>query len=160
MKNHTPTTAWRSFITNFSIAPVELKAFIVFCFIVSVSSLIIQFILPRAIEETLVPITGWNMGFVYIFNMIISIGPMKNPHGKIGMLTSQYGNILILVISTLFGLRDLLTYDGGYTSDPYLSHSPLRPIWTIAIPIGWIIVLLTPRIKKYYQSLFINNVIG
>ncbi len=156
MKNLTTTTAWSSFITNFSVAPVELKAFIYFCFIVSVSVIGIR---VSAIAETLIPITGWNMGFVCIFNMILTIGPMRNPHGKMGILTTQYGNILILTISTLFGLIDLLTYNGGYNSNPYLSHSPWRPIWTIAIPIVWIIVLLSPRIKKYYQSLLVNNVI-
>lgn len=154
------STSWSSFLSNFSIAPIDLKAFLVFCFIIPISGLVVQFAFPKEITDTIIPVTGWNMGLLYGFNLIITVGPMRNPNGRKGVLTMQYGNCLLLAIMLLFGVTDLVTYNGGYEGNPYLSHSPLRWIWTIATPTFWMLIILSPRIKNYFQSLTLKEPIA
>jgi hypothetical protein len=50
----------------------------------------------------------------------------------------------IMGIGAGWGLIESL--GSGAASDP---ASPLRPIWTVIIPLVWIAVLLSPRVKRY-----------
>ena len=159
MKNY--ISLWiESFSKKYSLAPLELKFFIVFCVCVTVLSLTIQLLMPNSIEESIIPITGWNMGMAYGFCLIVTLGSMVSRRGIYRKLTAQYGNILLLAVFVVFHLIDLLTWTGGYEDNPYLFRSPWRPVWTIVVPVLWIILLLSPRIKKYYRSLMLENAVN
>ncbi len=144
-------SSWRSFSMNFNSAPFVLQSFFVFCALVTVFGYLIQPLLFDEFKESIIPITGWNIAIPYSFNLIIMGIFLFNPKNTNRKLIIQYGNILMLGIAIVFGLLDMVTWQGGYEENPYLFRSPLRPLWTIAIPIIWIAVLFSPAIKKYLK---------
>lgn len=146
-----------SFLSNLAKAPIELQLYIAFCLIISILGLVTHFALPKEIAGRIIPFTGWSMGLLYFFNLIITFVGMTNLHSRMGALTIQYGNLVLLAIILLFGIIDLVNYDVGYIGNPYLSHSPIRWIWTIAIPATWVLVMLSPRINNFSQSLSVKE---
>jgi len=148
MKNKL-SSLWHSLFANFTASPIQLQSFFVFCALVTVLGYLIQPFLSDNINGIIIPITGWNMAIPYSFNLIVMGSFFINPKSTNRKLNIQYSNILMLAIPIVFGLFDLLTWRGGYEGNPYLFRSPWRPVWTIAIPIVWIVVMLSPRIKKY-----------
>ncbi|MBK8954308.1 MAG: hypothetical protein IPM34_01970 [Saprospiraceae bacterium] len=149
----------KTFLKNYSLAPLELKFFAVFCVCVTVLSLVIQLLFPIRVEESIIPITGWNMGMVYGYCVIVTFGPMVTVHGINRKLAPQYSNILLLAVFIIIHLVDIATWSGGYEDNPYLFRSAWRPVWTVVLPGLWIIILLSPRIKNYYQSLVTKKVV-
>jgi len=147
------SSIWSSFSARFTSAPFQLQIFFVFCVFVTVFGYLIQPFLPDGIKESIIPITGWNMAVPYSFNSIVIGSFLLNPKTINRKLNIQFGNILMLAIPIIFGLFDLVTWSGGYEGNPYLFRSPWRPVWTLAIPIIWIVVLLSPGIKKYLLQL-------
>jgi hypothetical protein len=147
MKNR--LSSWSSFSLNFSTAPIELQCFFVFCTLATVFGFLILPFLSEDMKGNIIPVTGWNMAIPYAFNFVVLTSFFVR-HGKTSArMNFQYGNILLVSIALVFGLYDLITWGGGYEGNTYLFRSPLRPLWTIALPIIWIVVLLSPRIKKY-----------
>lgn len=135
--------------SNYNVAPLEFQAFFAFCILITVYGVLIHPFLPQGIRESTIPITGWNIFVPYGFNLTILYSFLINPGKYRGHLGIQYGNILLLAITIAFGIFDLITWKGGFEGNPYLHRSPWRLVWKIAIPLIWIVVLLSPRVKKY-----------
>jgi hypothetical protein len=148
-----PSALWSSVSAHFAAAPFPLRVFIVFCVFVTVFGYLVQPFLSDDIKGYILPITGWSMAIPYSFNLIVIGAFLLNPKAHNRKLSFQYGNVLLLALFIAFGLFDWATWSGGYEGNPYLFKSPWRLVWTIAVPIIWIVVLLSPSTKKYL-SLF------
>ncbi len=156
------SSIWSSFSSNFKTAPFELQSFFVFCFLVTIFGFFIQPFLPVNIQGNIIPITGGNMAGPYCFNLIITGIFFINLKRGYRITNMHHDNIFMLLIRIGLGLIDLFTWKGGFEANPNLFRSPVRPIWTIVIPIIWIFVLLSPKIKKYLILKSVNpeNVTG
>lgn len=148
MKNYL-SNSWNSFSSNFANAPFEIKIFLVFCILVTVFGYFIRHLVPVTLIENIIPITGGGITVPYSFNFIILGSFLANPRKASERMNIQFWSIIMLASAIVFGLIDLVTYEGGYEDNPYLYQSPWRPLWTIVVPILWILVWLSPRIKKY-----------
>ncbi len=147
-------TEWKIFRYNYKQAPIRLKAFIYFCACVTLFSLLNMFLFPKEIKEAIIPITGWGTGSDYFFPLIVALGAMFRNRDSIGF--SMFYILHFMLFSfILFGAYEFYTYTGGFEGNPYLYHSPWRPFWTMGIPLFWMMVLLSPKVRSYlkFQSL-------
>ena len=147
-------TEWKIFRYNYKQAPLRLKMFIYFCIAVSLFSYLSLFILPKYIREAIIPITGWGIGDLYLFPLIVVLGVMLRNRDS-HPFSVFHGLHFMLFIFILFGAYDFYSYTGGFEGYPYLYHSPWRPFWTMGVPLIWMIVLLSPKVRSYlkFQSL-------
>jgi hypothetical protein len=96
-------------------------------------------------RTNLMPYGGWMPSMFYMFAIpgcaaLLSSGTRRSRLGLVGMMG----------IAVLFGLYEWWA-DAGEPDfgNPYLIVSPYRPIWTVLVPLFWMGVLLSPRIKQY-----------
>jgi hypothetical protein len=142
--------SWITFRKNFYSAPFEFKVFMVFSFIVSVLGLLISFG-PRGLEETIMPYTGWQPFMPYIVPLVFSYYLLSGNNQKIAKWKRSWKfNVYFLLFYMAIQSIPILNYHGDY-NNPYLTISPWRIIWVIALPLFWIVILLTPRVKDYYR---------
>jgi hypothetical protein len=141
---------WKIFRYNYKQAPLRLKMFIYFCIAVSLFSYLSLFVLPKYIKEAIIPITGWGLGDLYLFPLIVAFGAMFRNRDSIGF--SMFYILHFMLFSfILFGAYDFYTYTGEFEGNPYLYHSPWRPFWTMGVPLFWMIVLLSPKVRSYFK---------
>jgi len=118
---------------NFRQAPLVLRAFIIFSALATLSALLP--ITPGG--EIIVPYTGW---ILFVFYM----GALKNALGACSIKSqiSVYWILGDLLFLAAFGVIDWLLFsDGVDFGNPYLAYSPLRPLFTIALPLLWIFLI-------------------
>jgi len=145
-------TEWKIFWNHFGQAPGRLKAFIYFCLVVTLFSLLAQFVFPIDIKEAVIPVTGWLLGGLYLNGLLIGLAPMFRNEWSF-RLTPFHILHFFLFFSILLGAYDHYTYTGEFEDNPYLYHSPWRPVWTMGVPVFWMAVLLSPKVKSYYRFL-------
>jgi hypothetical protein len=153
MNRDLTSSFWVRFKSNFSAAPLELNVFLIFSFVATVISLTIEIFCSRAFNLSIFPITGWSIHMPYIVTFYLMFNSMvRTSKPWSTKIEAPYNNILFLLLYVGINVVSMLTWDGDDNGNPYLIRSPWRPIWTIALPVFWAIILLSPRIKKYYES--------
>ncbi len=144
--NHNPFSLRQNFKSNFGIIPIQLKAFFVFCFLVSSFEILIFLLLPKSFKESIIPVTGWLPSFPYIAVFVYMMHSLGNSNGFNRKHAVNY-SLTILIIVIVFGIYDIKNYKGLFQDNPYLYHSPYRPIWTVGVPAFWILVLISEKMK-------------
>lgn len=137
----------------FSIAPMELKVFFAFSIITVLTYLIVILFFSSILSESIKPIVGNNIFIPYLLTCSFIAESMAGKSFLHPNLRSNYTLIIFLLIYTAFKIYDFVAWNGEDFGNPYLMKNEGQPVWTILIPAFWILVLLSPRIKKYYQNL-------
>jgi len=165
-------------LTRFLEAPLELRSFAIF----SLSLIVLQFSLPvvgsKHIQESLVPITGWNPSLGYMFGLYFTFAlifvRLPQRDSRPGFLTGVWkpwiwkfinwlrqktgkrpysflrsGLVIPLVLQMFFGVWTVMTYNGIDYGNPYLRVSPWQTLWTVGLPALWILVLFSPRMNRF-----------
>ncbi|MEM8488630.1 MAG: hypothetical protein AAF564_23985, partial [Bacteroidota bacterium] len=107
---------------------------------------------PNWLKMALIPHTGQLITKAYMFTIFFALHLIYYKDWKI-----QRGIVLLLTLNILFGLFDL--YDQRNLPEAYLTAMPfkeasaLRPIWTIFIPIAWILGLHSRQVKQYCSQI-------
>ncbi len=148
-----PKDTVRQFQQNFLLAPLELKAFVVFTFVAAVFGFFVVDLLPKSVVETLIPVTGWVpfMSYAHPCMFVLMSLATKFYNGK--FMRGHYIPILFLALNIYHGYVGMTLWQGVEHSNPYLRVSEWRPVYAIVLPLCWIIVLLSPRVTKFYDSL-------
>ena len=132
--------------------PIELIIFSLFSFSVFIFSIVVDNFCSNSFRESIIPYTGWNIDRAYsiswFFSFIIIFSSKKNNR----LLMLYFGLIFQLFISIVFGFFDLHRINGENFGNPYLIVSSFRPIWTIIVPAFWILILITPRIRRFCKG--------
>jgi hypothetical protein len=138
---------------RFAAAPLELKTFTVFAAVVALLGNGLIAFGPKSLKEAIIPITGRAPGTNYMFTLFFACALIfaKRIPRQSGIVW-RFAIIAILAIGIFGGLQDMKRAGGNDFGNPYLTISPLRPLWTIIIPILWIVALLSPRINKFLAS--------
>ena len=129
--------------TNLEILPVDLKITAMISIICYSFTLFHRIFLPKTIYEEIIPYTGWSPGGEYGFIPIfILIGLLSTVNDK---FRRHIRISRVLIIGTFLlhlssGIFDWLEEAPEMYNDPnpYLRYAPLRPIYSILIPIIWI----------------------
>ena len=138
-----------NFYTRFSAAPLELRAFAVFSVLVAILGTALPIFGPKHLWEAIVPFTGWTPALGYMFGLFFTFALiyMKSP-----LWVLRFGIIAPLVLQIIFGLLMMAMSPAKNFGNPYLTVSPWRPVWTVAIPALWIALLLSPRISRFGKA--------
>lgn len=133
-----------SFLDSFWAAPLELQLFAAFSILVVGLEFFLVLIGPSTFREALLPYTGWSASMPYAFGMLLVIALIRTKN-----LRFRRTIVAILVVYMVYGVVGLASAPVRSTTNPYLVVSPLRPLWTLLIPILWILVLCNPRVGRY-----------
>lgn len=147
------STYWQRLRYYFSIAPVELKVFFVFSLIVALTDIIDTFFLSSILSESIKPIVGNSTLIPYLLTFGFIAESMAGKSFLHPNLRSNYTLIIFLLIYTAFKIYDFVAWNGEDLGNPSIINTEWQLVWTILIPAFWVLVMLSPRIKKYYQNL-------
>jgi hypothetical protein len=139
-------------LKKFNQAPFELKAFAVFAILTILLSYVLPATLAKDTWEKTIKYTGWSPATTYMFSLILVFSSIfQNNYSK--HIYLKWILVVQLSIQIYSGFqRQLLVDDRSTTINPYLMVSEYQYIWTILIPVFWILViLLSPNIKRFYE---------
>jgi hypothetical protein len=91
----------------------------------------------RALRELTVPYTGWvatGPYFCCIFFVVVALWSGSSPFRR--------GVLALLTLQVFFGVVEWFLIWPHVSENPYLRVEVWRPVWTVAIPLFWIAILL------------------
>ena len=131
--------------------PVSIKVFLAFS--AALSLLELTTLVPALIwlKQTTVPFTGWGGNMPFFFACGSWPGLFKGAGYSIDASTFRRyltGTCLTMAIGVAFGVVDFWMFHTLQSdSSPWLRYHPLRPLWTIALPLAWGVVLWKERTR-------------
>jgi hypothetical protein len=148
MSPHHDFSGKHYWLSRFSAAPLELKLFYLFSFLVSLLS-IGAILLPHDFSEAIIPVTGWLPATIYIIALIVAT-PLIFRGSNIRLKKiHRLGVLGLLILSVIRGLVEMKYYNNTYVDNPYLFISQWRPVWTIVIPLIWMVLLSSNSITIF-----------
>ena len=151
---------------RFTQAPLALRSYIVFALVASTLQLSGVFGLVastlhlsgvaapwRTLDAAITPYTGWSGLGYYMFTLFFAISAIHTPPRK-----QVYGVVALLGLAVLFGALDTFRHTLGPEAgrpdfgNPYLIYHPYRPIITILLPASWLLLLITPSMRKWIKN--------
>jgi Redoxin len=129
--------------------PIGILAFTVFATLVTVIDYTLTFYGPLDLQERIVPFTGWSASGPYTYTIFFAVWYCIKREPRtlhpIAWVLLMY--ICVGIIRALEPARE----DFG---NPWLTVSPWRPVWTIAIPTLWLaFIIYTLRLKHPTEML-------
>ena len=128
-------------------APVEIRAFMWFSFAMVVGEFVILGALSD-LRDSWNPYLGRGQMFVYVFGAPAAMA-----------LCRSRTNLARWVLIGLIGFWAAMSLWHFWShsvrpdeTDPSRMVSPYQLIWTVGIPLFWMLVLLSPRVKRYCSS--------
>jgi hypothetical protein len=123
----------------------EVVLFGQFALLVCIVDKWLTYVGPKSIQEMIVPFTGWVPSMPYMFGLIFTsymvFGRDRGFHVRQGIIGS-------LVLYLVLGVIDYFSPRQPDFGNPYLIYSPWRPVWTVAIPLAWILLLVLAPIFR------------
>jgi hypothetical protein len=139
MNTLSESATWRHRLEAIRSTPPEAVVYCLFSISVGVADLWLTFVGPQYVKAMTVPFTGWSASMPYLFGLFFSFhlvfGPDRRFRHRLGMVAP----LLIYMVS---GLVEYALPRGQDFGNPYLQVSPWRPLWTIALPMFWSLLLL------------------
>jgi len=88
-----------------------------------------------------------------MFTLYFAISAILTPQRKL-----VYAVALLLGLAVLFGafdtFRHTLRPEAGTPDhgNPYLTYHPYRPVFTIVLPASWLLLLISPVMRKWIKT--------
>lgn len=136
--------------------PPAIKAFLVFS--AALSLLMLTTLVPglKWLVEAATPFTGWGGNMPFFFAIGSWPGLFKGAAYPLDAITLRRyltGACVTMTIAVVFGIVDWWMFHTLQSeSNPWLRYHPLRPLWTIVLPLAWAVVLMTERMRISPQS--------
>ncbi len=143
-------------LKNFSDAPVLLKIYTTYCILGTFYPLVIYF--DNVLYEKILPYIGFMTKVTCSFGLLMAIFFILTKAKRF------YFGIMIMLYMTIFwGIFDNIRYNiqlqeditrHSLTQNLYLvdHHHPYRPIFTIGLPVFWIMLLNLKSIRSWCLS--------
>jgi hypothetical protein len=128
-------------------APVEIRAFMWFSLVV----VVVEFVILGALSDlrdSWNPYLGRGQMFVYLFGAPVAMTLCRARANRVRWIL--IGFIGLWVVMSLWRFWSHPERPGE--TDPSRMVSPSQLIWTVLIPLVWMAVLLSPRVKRYCSS--------
>jgi len=121
-----------------------LAAFLVFALALTASDVLAVVLAPlgltavRHLQERAVPYTGWVPSMCYAFSLYFGSSALFTGNAR-----NRTAVLLFPAMQGAFGVLAWFGMGGARVSpNPYLRVSPWRPLWTIALPLAWLALLM------------------
>ena len=148
MTKEQTSSKWKNIYSKYSAAPIELKAFCLFATIVTILSILLLFANSN-LRRSIVPITGLPFAIGYSFGLYFIYAVIFSNNRGVQKIKIRYGILIPLALSILLGGFNLLNYNTHNFGNTYPTISKWQPIWTILLPLFWIILLLSKRVTRF-----------
>jgi hypothetical protein len=135
------------FWTQFRQAPWALRYYLVFAIAACLLGFSV-FVAPR-FHATLVPYTGWSGLTCYLFTVQFAVSAIRS-----GKRQPVYVIALMLALYVFFGAIEVFrhaAYPPTDNTNPYLAYHSSRIVFVMALPIAWILLLLSPLTLRKLQ---------
>ena len=145
------TTVVGRYWLRFSRAPLLLRGYLLFAVVASILNFSVLF--APSLYEAILPYLGWSGLMPYLFAVFMAFSAIFTQQRK-----SIYGVVASLGFAMVFGAIDTSRHTLGPLAEapnfdnPYLIYNPLRPVFTILLPALWLLLLITPRMRKWIKS--------
>jgi hypothetical protein len=133
-------------------SPLELRAFIIFSILIL--SLDMSIYYSPSLHKKIVPYTGWfETTGPYLFGIIVALTAILSSRRK-----QVYGLIAVLSYFAIFGAFDWYRHTLSSESmqpnfnNPYLTYSEWRPLLSVGLPVAWVLILLTKRMRAWIHT--------
>lgn len=134
-------------------APYDLILFFLFCLVVVTFSFYLELDFNKELKAKLVPYTGWGFGNGYFFPLFyIPFLLFSSRASEIKTLALLRCAVLALMLLQVYqGIRNYLsvTPEDYFNSNPYLRFDTLTPIYTIAVPAFWSVLMVLMLLRAY-----------
>ena len=135
--------------------PLDIKLLLLFSLLITVLSIYINLDSNKDLHESIVPYTGWIPGHEYrpiLFFIVLYSYTMKNH--QISILFIRGMSAAFIGFSLFNGVIDWTTISPeDYTNpNPYLRYDSLRPLFTIALPLFWVLIITGSQLKDYFNN--------
>ena len=122
-----------------------LKGFIWFSIVVTAIDAVLFVPALRPLRESIVPVTDWVPSMPYLFALGVWPGwrtaRSEDDYERQLQWFARLASLL-LVMFAVFGVVSFMNrQDGVDSANPWVRISPWRPLWAVAVPIAWALVL-------------------
>lgn len=142
-------------LINIKKNPLDIKLLLLFSIVMTLISVFIRLDSNQDLYQSVIPFTGWSPGRDYrmIFFFIILYSYTFRNHQK-KLLIIRVMSVIFIGFPFYYGISDWITVlpDDYTNSNPYLRIDPIRPIFTIALPLFWIIVITGSQLNDYFNN--------
>ncbi len=133
--------------------PYGILALTIFAILVTAIDYTITFNGPISLKEKIVPFTGWGASAPYGSVIFFGVYYCIKRERKI-----LYGIVAILALHICIGIVETLRPAREDFGNPWLMVSHWRPVWTIALPGLWLIVVIRRlRLNHWKQALNVDK---
>ncbi len=135
--------------------PLDIKLLLLFSFLITFLSIYISLDSNKDLHESIIPYTGWIPGqdYRHILFFIVLYSYIIRNHQK-SILFIRGMSAAFIGFSLFNGVIDWTTISPeDYTNpNPYLRHDSLRTLFTIALPLFWILIIAGSQLKDYFNN--------
>jgi len=136
--------------------PFDIIAFYLFAIAVSFFSFYLNLDSNKNLKASLMPYTGWGFGRGYLF-LILTISLSLFTYRVSVARTLRNSRIFIIIIMLLNvyeGIEDWrsITPEDYTNPNPYLRYDTLTPVYTIAVPLFWALLMAVTLLWHYLKN--------
>ena len=130
-----------------SLVPLGLYALLIFsgsCTLFTVYF----FYASDELRSAIVPHTGWIGIYLYMFFFILSVLLILSQRSQL-----RKHMVFGFAILFIYGIFNYFMYNNRENyGNPYLTYGTYKPIWDIAIPLMWAVVLSSKPVKAFCSN--------
>jgi hypothetical protein len=135
--------------------PLDIKLLLLFSFLITVVIIFIHLDWNKDLDESIVPYTGWNPGSDYrhiLFFIVLYSFTIKNHQKSILFIRGM--SAAFIGFSLYDGVIDWhnVSPEDFTNTNPYLRYDPSRPIFTIALPLFWMLIITGSQLNDYFNN--------
>ncbi|PWA06906.1 hypothetical protein [Flavobacterium psychrotolerans] len=136
-------------------SPLDLKLLFLFSFLMTIASIYIHLGSNKDLYRSIIPYTGWSPGQEYLSLLFfIPFFSQNITNLQKSIILTRRLSAALLGISLISGIIfwTLVSPEDYTNPNPYLRYDSLTPIFTIALPLFWILILGGFQLKDYFNN--------
>jgi hypothetical protein len=136
--------------------PYDIIVFFIFCLAITTFSFYLRLDINKELKSSLMPYTGWGFGRGYLsalFFILFGLLSFKTSVNRTLQILRIF-IILIMLVNIYDGVQDYLSVaPEDYTNpNPYLRYDTLTPVYTIATPLFWTLLMTATLLWNYFKN--------
>ncbi|WP_396170584.1 hypothetical protein [Flavobacterium sp.] len=142
-------------VTSIKNNPLDIKLLLLFSILMTLASKFLRLESNKDLYQNIIPYTGWSPGkgyFISIVFIIIWSYTIKNR--QISTLILRGFFIFSFGMTLSYGITDWnnVLPEDYINANPYLRYTSLTPIYTIALPLFWILIHSSSLLYDFYKK--------